>query len=129
MNSYGLLPNPINKTIEDLILTSSPNFNYLYSNFSIKYQDDQIFSQLPTTLSAIVYGADLNNLDSNRNSNQVYNATWLRTQMCSPNTNYLLRGSVYLNDYLCNKLNSSQLVNLFVTISSQIDFTAVRAKV
>ncbi len=76
-----------------------------------------------------MYGADLNNLDSNRNSNQVYNATWLRTQMCSPYTNYLLKGSVYLNDYLCNKLNSSQLVNLFVTISSQIDFTAVRAKV
>ena len=123
------MPNPINETIANLILTSNPNFNYLYSNFSTTY-DDGIFSiQQASTLSANVYGDDLRNLDSNRNSNQVYNATWLRTQMCSTNVNYLLRGSSYLNEYLCSQLNSSQLVDLFVAISSHIDFTSVRTKV
>ena len=70
-------------------------------------------------------------LQTNRLTNQVYDPSWIRGQMCNNNTNYLLRGNysiTVLTPVLCN-LNDSQLVNLFESISSGIDFTKTKEKV
>ena len=127
LNESQLIPQPLNKTILNLIYSSNPNFIYLYSNYSTPYSiSPDIFALLvPQQFNFIANTSVLALLNANRITNQVYNATWIRNQMCFPNKNYLLNGSVYLNDYLCNNLNDSQLVSLFIDVSSQIDFTYV----
>ncbi len=131
-NNPNLTPMPLNSTILNLIYLSNPNFINLYSNYSTPF----VFSSsslaiplpLPQQFNFILNSSSLNLLNANRDRNQVYNATWIREQMCSPNNNYLLKGSIYLNDYLCNQLNDSQLVDLFILVSAQINFTYVIEK-
>lgn len=125
----SLIPSPINSTFENLILSSNPNFNYLYSNYSTAYQDPQGFNIIPKVFLNVLYGSDLESLDVNRNTNLVNDSIWIRNQMCSTNKNYLLRGSIDLINFLCNGLNDQQLTDLFIIISSEIDFTATREKV
>jgi hypothetical protein len=130
-NKSNLTPTPLNSTILNLIYLSNPNFIYLYSNYSTPFifsSSSLVIPLLPQQFNFILNSSSLNLLNANRDNNQVYNATWIRDQMCLPNNNYLLKGSIYLNDYLCNQLNDSQLVDLFILVSAQINFTYVIEK-
>jgi len=119
------------------IFNSNPNFNYLYSNLSQDCEEpfyntlggEQV-SQVPQSVLDLAYGSDLYQLELNRNTNLVYNANWLRTQTCLPNTNLLLKGTdgQIIADRLC-ALNDTSLVIFFTTISKGIDFTWVKNQV
>lgn len=51
--------------------------------------------------------------------------------MCDSNQNYLLRGTneESLSNFLCSNLSDTQLADLFVLISRQLDISAVKLKV
>lgn len=51
--------------------------------------------------------------------------------MCDSNQNYLLRGTneQSLSNFLCSNVSDTQLVDLFVLISRQLDISAVKLKV
>lgn len=117
----------------DLVLKSNPNFNYLYSNYSEEYYEPlSIFigDSLPRSLLNTLYGSNLAFIDSNRYTNQVNNPAWVQKQMCFNNktVEYFFKGSdqEQLRTYLCNELNSTNLTDLFVLLSEQIDFSLVK---
>lgn len=60
----------------------------------------------------------------------VYDASWIRAQMCDNNTNQLLRGGDggQMQIDICS-LTNSHLASLFVYISESIDFTKVKKTV
>lgn len=110
----------------------------MYSNYSTTYQDNTVIlqavgaNQIPKVLINYVYGADLDQLDSLRATNLVYDANWIRAKQCSASSpNYLLRSSnlVDLNQVLCYNLTDIQLSDLFTIISTEIDFTNTRNEV
>ena len=70
-------------------------------------------------------------LDINRVRNQVYSGVWIRNQMCSSNTNYLLKGQnqVMLSDYLCTNATDVELAGVFSLISARLDVTRAKYKV
>jgi hypothetical protein len=79
------------------------------------------------------YGPDLDLIELNRPTNNVFDSEWIRLKFCANDSNgiYLLRGpnQEELKDFLCNKLNDSQLANLVLLISEQIDYSLVKEKV
>ncbi len=123
----------INSTIINLMLTSNPNFNYLYSN-STKTYTEPLFQFVlfgaPQELINVLYGPDLDLIDTRRSLNRVYDAEWIRSTMCINDPTYLLRGSNanYLRLYLCS-LNDSELAAVFTYISSKMDYTYVKQEV
>lgn len=124
----------LNETLVDFILDSSPNFNYLYSSYSSSYYEPILvltLADVPQSLINILYGSELDLIDSNRFGNQVSNPDWLRQQMCSNKTrNYLLRYTeTAFNEHMCSNLSDAQLANLFTLISESIDWTGVKRKV
>lgn len=138
---------PLNSSTISWILNSNPNFNYLYSNYTQDYQEPFPLGSNPNLIN-FFYGSDLDvnilfsfnlmtqsliivylkRIDLLRDSNRVDNATWLREQMCNGNTNYLLRKanqSQIYNQQIC-VLDNTQLVSLFVLISTQLNYTRVK---
>ena len=123
--------NTTNETLINLVLDSNPNFNYLYSSYSPSYYEPLLvltIADVPQNLINILYGPELDMIDSNRFKNQVSNSSWLREQMCTSNKNFLLR-SDGLNEHFCSNLTDEQMSKLFTTISEDIDWTYVKRKV
>ena len=68
-------------------------------------------------------------LTTNRATNQVNNATWIREQMCvNGSSNSLFRGVDALQNATCS-LPDSNLTTLVTFVSSQINFTQVKEMV
>lgn len=60
--NMSLTPLPLNATFVDEILSSNPNFNYLYSNYSKIYNEplEQLIDLgVPRQIISILYGPDL----------------------------------------------------------------------
>lgn len=121
-----------NQTITNLILNSNPNFNYLYSNYSSTYYEPLLLLSIANVQQSIInifYGSELDLIDLNRDTNQVYNPMWIRQQNCFSSNNLLRLNDSDLNSFLCSKLNDEQLVQLFTLISEEIDWTVTKQKV
>ena len=113
-----------NQTITNLILNSNPNFNYLYSNYSSTYYEPLLLLSIANVQQSIInifYGSELDLIDLNRDTNQVYNPMWIRQQNCFSSNNLLRLNDSDLNSFLCSKLNDEQLVQLFTLISEEIN--------
>jgi hypothetical protein len=127
----------ISISLIDSILDSKPNLNYLYSKYSQTYYEPLSIllsdSSLPQSIMNAFYGPDLDLIELNRPTNNVFDSEWIRLKFCANDSNgiYLLRGpnQEELKDLLCNKLNDSQLANLVLLISEQIDYSLVKEKV
>ena len=61
--NLSLSPQPINSRVENMILQSEPNFNYLYSNYSISYEEpfnrNPLFANVPKQALNLLYGPKL----------------------------------------------------------------------
>lgn len=134
MIDLKLIPVAINETLKQIVFNSNPNFNYLYSNYSASYDDplDRVNISLGGSILNVLYGSDLDLIDYNRPTNDVSSSDWIKKQMCSQPENYLLRDYLSqnaLNYLVCSKLSDTQLKNLFILISENIDFSMVKQKV
>ena len=126
-----------NESTADQISTSNVNFNLLYSNFSLPYTEPLSllsFGQVPQSIINLLYGSELELIDLNRNVNRVYKSEWLREQMCLRDRFLLFKNeneneTKSLNSYLCSSLTDEKLVDLFVLISQEIEWTTVKRKV
>nr|UOU03308.1 ATP-binding cassette subfamily A1-like 1 [Brachionus rubens] len=125
-----LYPDYLNDTIVNTILNSNPNYNYLYSNYTTSYNEPIPFTgqiaQVKPFLN-ILYGPDLQLIDLNRQTNQVDDPDWIRSQTCFNNTNYLLKGneSELIKNVLC-RLNDGNLTDFFVLVSEYLDISKVK---
>nr|APD26544.1 ATP-binding cassette transporter subfamily A member 1-like X1 protein [Brachionus koreanus] len=131
LNISSLYPSPLNETIFDKILNSTPNYNYLYSNYS-KDSTEPIdflnFGQLDQVrpLLNFFYGPDLELAELNRDNNRVDNPSWIRSQTCN-GSNYLLKGpnALYLKQIIC-RLDDQQISQLFIQISTYLDIGKIK---
>ena len=61
--NLSLSPRPINIDVENMILKSEPNFNYLYSNYSVSYEEpfnrNPLFANVPKQAINLLYGPKL----------------------------------------------------------------------
>jgi hypothetical protein len=126
----------LNESIAEQILTSNPNFNYLYSNISSEYTEPLTLltiAKVSQSIINVLYGSELELIDLNKHTNQIDKSKWIREQMCS-NENFLLRLShkdqtKVLNSFLCANLTDEKLVELFTLISQEIEWNTVKRKV
>ncbi len=126
----------LNQSIAEQILTSNPNFNYLYSNISSGYTEPLTLltiAKVSQSVINVLYGSELELIDLNKHTNQVDNSKWIREQMCSKE-NFLLRLShddqtKALNSFLCANLTDEKLAELFTLISQEIEWNTVKRKV
>ena len=101
---------------------------FLYPAVSIQFALFEIFPVQQSIIN-IFYGSELDLIDLNRDTNQVYNPMWIRQQNCFSSNNLLRLNDSDLNSFLCSKLNDEQLVQLFTLISEEIDWTVTKQKV
>lgn len=115
----------------DQIISSVPNYNYLYSNYSSVYDEPFPGSMLAVDANGInmLYGTRLDRIDRYRAKNRVDRADWIRGLTCSNNSDSrLLESSSDLNEYLCS-LSDSRLEQVFTLISKHLDMTKVKKRV
>lgn len=126
LSNLLLYPDILNETVVNKILNSTPNYNYLYSNYSADSTEPIPFLNLIQNnqiepFMSFLYGPDLDSAEQNRDRNRIDDPEWIRSQTCN-GSNYLLKGNnaQYLQEILCN-LNDEQITNLFVQISTYLD--------
>lgn len=131
LSNFSLYPDILNEKVVNKILNSTPNYNYLYSNYSadstepIPIFDSNQINQIEPFVS-FLYGPDLDLAERNRDGNRIDDPKWIRLQTCD-GSNYLLKGNnaQYLNEIICN-LNDEQITNLFIQISTYLDMSKTK---
>nr|QNH67855.1 ATP-binding cassette transporter subfamily A member 1-like protein X1 [Brachionus rotundiformis] len=131
LNASSLYPSVLNETVVYKILNSTPNYNYLYSNYSkdatepIPLLNFDQTNQLAPFIN-FFYGPDLDQAELNRASNRVDDPKWIRSKACN-GSDYLLNeeSGQYLKETLC-ALSDEEITGLFIQISTYLDIGKIK---